>query len=580
MLGAFSQKLAQSGQTAGVIISVALMLFLGFAMTRITKALRLPDVTAYILTGIFIGPYCLNLIPASVIGGMDFISDIALAFIAFSVGEFFKLSTLKKSGLGVVVITLLEACMASVFVFVLTYFALGLDLAFCAVLAALASATAPASTVMTIRQTGAKGDFVETLLQIVALDDVVSLVAYSIAISIALAGSGNRGSSFETIIKPILANLFVLALGGFFGFLLKLLFRKRSTDNRLIVSLATLFAFCGVCALLGVSPLLGCMSMGMVYINLTNDANLFQQLAYFSPPVLLLFFVRSGLSFRLDTLFGAQNTLGSVPLILVGVLYFITRILGKYAGAWLGCLAVKKPRRTRDYLGLALIPQAGVAIGLAALGARTLGGEIGQDLQTIILASSVLYELIGPGCAKLALYLSHSYSTKLEELVDVEEPAEEAPQEPVRTETRDIFEIFLDSVCLDDALLTYLIDILKRRSEPEFAKLSHAAARTELKLDDFLAWLGNMELLAGEDEQACAAIMDKCLYRLEQEGETELIAALLSGDETTFKLFRTQAPELVHLPDATYEWYCRHYLDRYYPVRFILHHQGIEFPRA
>ena len=160
------------------------------------------------------------------------------------------------------------------------------------------------------------------------------------------------------------------------------------------------------------------------------------------------------------------------------------------------------------------------------------------------------------------------------------EPAEEAPQEPVRTETRDIFEIFLDSVCLDDALLTYLIDILKRRSEPEFAKLSHAAARTELKLDDFLAWLGNMELLAGEDEQACAAIMDKCLYRLEQEGEMELIAALLSGDETTFKLFRTQAPELVHLPDATYEWYCRHYLDRYYPVRFILHHQGIEFPRA
>ena len=155
-----------------------------------------------------------------------------------------------------------------------------------------------------------------------------------------------------------------------------------------------------------------------------------------------------------------------------------------------------------------------------------------------------------------------------------------APQEPVRTETRDIFEIFLDSVCLDDDLLTYLIDILKRHAEPEFTKLSHAAARTELKLDDFLAWLGNMELLAGEDEQACAAIMDKCLYRLEQEGEMELAAALLSGDETTFKLFRTQAPELVHLPDATYEWYCKNYLDRYYPVRFILHHQGIEFPQA
>ena len=427
MFGAFSQRLLSYGQTASVIISVALMLFLGFTMTRFTKALRLPDVTAYILTGILIGPYCLDMIPQSVISGMDFISDIALAFIAFSVGEFFRLSTLKKSGVGVIVITLLEACMASVFVFVLTYFILGLNLAFCAVLAALASATAPASTVMTIRQTGAKGDFVETLLQIVALDDVVSLVAYSIAISVALA-QGGAGGGFDVVIRPILVNCFVLVLGGFFGFLLKLLFRKRSTDNRLIVSLAMLFAFCGVCTLLDVSPLLGCMSMGMVYINLTDDSNLFQQLAYFSPPVLLLFFVRSGLGFRLDTLFGTQNTLGSVSLLAVGVLYFITRILGKYVGAWLGCFAVGKPKRTRDYLGLALIPQAGVAIGLAALGARTLGGEIGQDLQTIILASSVLYELIGPGCAKLALYLSRSYSTKLEDLVEVEEASAQAPK--------------------------------------------------------------------------------------------------------------------------------------------------------
>ena len=231
-----------------------------------------------------------------------------------------------------------------------------------------------------------------------------------------------------TVIALLSITALTPVLGGFFGFLLKLLFRKRSTDNRLIVSLATLFAFCGVCALLDVSPLLGCMSMGMVYINLTNDSNLFQQLAYFSPPVLLLFFVRSGLNFRLDALFGTQNTLGSVPLILVGVLYFITRIAGKYAGAWLGCLLVRKPNRTRDYLGRERILQACVAIGLAALGARTLGGEIGQDLQTIILASSVLYELIGPGCAKLALYLSRSYSTKLEELVEVDEAPDETPK--------------------------------------------------------------------------------------------------------------------------------------------------------
>ena len=137
---AISAMIASAQPIAAVIISVALMLFFGFAMTRITKLLRLPNVTAYIVAGILLGPYCLGLVPQRIIDGTDFLSDIALAFIAFSVGEFFKLSTLKKSGLGVIVITLLEACMASVFVFVLTYFALGLDLAFCAVLAALALA--------------------------------------------------------------------------------------------------------------------------------------------------------------------------------------------------------------------------------------------------------------------------------------------------------------------------------------------------------------------------------------------------------------------------------------------------------
>ena len=166
----------EAHSVAAIIISIALMLFCGFAMTRLTKRLRLPNVTAYIVTGILIGPFFMNLIPKSVIDGMDFLSDIALAFIAFSTGEFFTLSTLKKNGMKVVVITVLEACMASVVVFVATYCVLGVDLVFSIVLAALASATAPASTMMTIRQTGAHGDFVDTLLQVVALDDVVGLI--------------------------------------------------------------------------------------------------------------------------------------------------------------------------------------------------------------------------------------------------------------------------------------------------------------------------------------------------------------------------------------------------------------------
>lgn len=423
MLSPLFGDVMETNSVATVIISIALMLFSGFSMTRLTKRLRLPNVTAYIVVGILIGPFCLNLVPATVIDGMDFLSDIALAFIAFSTGEFFKLSTLKKNGVKVVIITVLEACLATVVVFIVTYCILGVDLGFSIVLAALASATAPASTVMTIRQTGAHGDFVDTLLQVVALDDVVGLIEYSVAISLALSVSlGSASVGATGILKPIGINLGVLLLGGLFGLFLKLLMpKKRSKDNRLIISVSLIFAFCGICALLDVSPLLGCMSMGTVYINITNDEKLFKQLNYFTPPILLLFFVRSGLSFRLDALVNNSTAVGNTPLLVIGVVYFVVRIVGKYAGAFLGCLITGKPKEVRNYLGLALIPQAGVAIGLAALGARTLGGETGVALETVILSSSVLYELVGPACAKLSLYLSKSYSNKIEDIVPVEE---------------------------------------------------------------------------------------------------------------------------------------------------------------
>ena len=422
----FATQIQSEQPVASIIISVALMMIAGFLLTRVTKLLRLPNVTAYIVAGILIGPYCLNLVPQRFIDGTSFLSDIALAFIAFSTGEFFKLDVLKKNGMKVVSITVFESVLASLLVFVLTFFILHMDLAFSIVLSALASATAPASTMMTIRQTGAKGDFVDTLLQVVALDDVVGLVLYSVAISIALASlSGSQGFSFQTIGKPILLNMLTLFIGACFGLAMKLFMpQSRSTDNKLIISVALLFAFCGVCVLLDVSPLLGCMVMGTVYTNIAENDKLFKQLGYFSPPILLLFFVRSGMNFKLDALFNASGDLDGVPLIVVGVSYFLVRIVGKYAGAWLGCFVVKKDKLVRNYLGLALIPQAGVAIGLAALGARTLGGTIGSDLETIILASSVLYELLGPGCAKLALYLSKSYSTRLEDVAVVEEVTE------------------------------------------------------------------------------------------------------------------------------------------------------------
>lgn len=421
MLNRLYEKLDTQSNAAVIIISVAIMLLCGFLMTRITKRLKLPNVTAYIVAGILIGPFCLDLVPQSVIEGTEFLADIALAFIAFSTGEFFRFSKLKNSVGKVVVITLAESLVASLFVFVLAFWILHLNLAFSIVLAALASATAPASTMMTIRQTGSKGDFVDTLLQVVAYDDIVALLAYSIAISVAVASSTGASFSIVNIIIPLMKNIGVLILGGVFGLFMKLLIhRKRSTDNRLIIAIALLFAFCGVCTAMDISPLLGCMSMGTVYVNISDDDKLFKQLNYFSPPILLLFFVRSGLSFDLNALVKPSGAIGGVSLLLIGILYFIVRIAGKYVGAFMGCLCVKKAATTRNYLGLALIPQAGVAIGLAALGARTLGEETGNALQTIILASSVLYELVGPACAKLSLYLSGSYSNKLEDIVPLE----------------------------------------------------------------------------------------------------------------------------------------------------------------
>ena len=407
------------------ILSIALMLAAGFLMTRVTKKLRLPNVTAYIVGGILAGPFVLNLVPQSVIEGTSFLPDIALAFIAFSTGEFFRLSALKKNGRKVITITVLEACGAAVLVFLTCRFILGLSLPFSIVLGALATATAPASTIMTIRQTGARGDFVETLLQVVALDDVVCLVLYSVAISLTTSVFTSTGFHLSSVLIPLGKTLLLLALGCAFGLLLKIsVGPKRSTDNRLIIAVAILFSYCGICAVVDVSPLLGCMAMGMVYINTTEDERMFRQLNYFSPPILLLFFFRSGLSFDLGSLFGNTGSIGSVPLLVIGVVYFLVRILGKYLGAWTGCRIVRKPPKVRNWLGLALIPQAGVAIGLSALGARALGGETGHALETIILSSSVLYELLGPGSAKLSLWLSGSYSKDLEDMAPVPEVTE------------------------------------------------------------------------------------------------------------------------------------------------------------
>ena len=380
---------------AVILLSVAIILLSGFLMTRLTKRLHLPNVSGYIMAGILIGPGVLDLVPRETVAGMDFVSDVALSFIAFGVGKFFKKEVLREAGGKVILITLLESLLAGVLVTVVMLLVFHLDPPFSLLLGAIATATAPASTMMTIDQYHARGPFVNLLLQVVAFDDVVCLLVFSVASTVVSAQGSVR---VETVLLPLLYNGGMMLLGAVFALILsRLLAHGRSTDNRLILAIAMLLGLSGICTALEVSPLLSCMVFGAVYINLTHDKVIYRQINAFKPPILSLFFVVSGMN--LDV--GALAAFGSI-----GVVYFLVRIVGKYAGAWLGCAATGMDRKSRDYLGLALVPQAGVAIGLAHLGRRILPGEYGSLLMTIILASSVLYELIGPACAKLALFRS------------------------------------------------------------------------------------------------------------------------------------------------------------------------------
>lgn len=405
--------LNQLNEETRVLLVLSVILFSGFIMTRLTNTLNMPKVSGYIMAGILIGPCCLNFIPKNMIDSMSFVSDLALAFIAFGVGKFFKKEVLMQTGKRIIVITISEALTAGILVTVLLKVIFHLNWDFALILGAIATATAPASTMMTINQYKAKGEFVDTLLQIVALDDVVCLLAFSV-VSAIINGRAAGSLHASDILIPIVYNFLVIGLGAFCGyFLSRLLIPARSRDNRLILVIAMLLGLSGICAAIDISPLLSCMVFGAVYINLTKDKKLFRQINNFTPPVMSIFFIISGMN--LDV--GALQAVGAV-----GVSYFLIRIVGKYLGTYISCLAMGTGREIRNYMGLALIPQAGVAIGLAFLGQRVLPPETGSMMLTIILASSVLYEMVGPVSAKAALFLSGSISYKKEQPEDPENP--------------------------------------------------------------------------------------------------------------------------------------------------------------
>lgn len=405
-----------SNTVAITIIAISAILVFGFLATRITKLLKLPNVTAYVGVGILIGPFCLDIIPKSVVSGSAFISDIALAFISFGIGEFFKLGVIKKNFKSITVITLIGIAVTSVLIFILTYFIFGLNLSVSIVLSSMSFVVSPVSTAMTIRQKDGKGDFVENLLSVIACKDVLGLILFSVAISVG-AGLSLGNVTFSSVIKPVLLNLFMIGLGFVLGLVLKALMARRSNDNRLIVSIALLFLLCGAGSMLGVSPLLGCMIMGAVYVNISGDEKLFKQIRYFSPPILLIYFVRSGLNFDLKALTTTGVT--AIPLIVLCLIYIVVQFIGKYAGAYLGSTLMKKPKEFKLNFGLALLPQAGIAIGLSELAARYLSGADGTVVKTIILSVGIICEIFGPVLADLALRRSGSYGAS-ETVVDEE----------------------------------------------------------------------------------------------------------------------------------------------------------------
>lgn len=400
-----------NGETR-ILLTLSIILFSGFIMTRMTNTLNMPKVSGYILAGILIGPFGLNFIPETIIDGMSFISDLALAFIAFGVGKFFKKEVLMRTGKRIIIITISEALAAGVLVTFLLKFMFHLNWDFALMLGAIATATAPASTMMTINQYKAKGEFVNTLLQIVALDDVVCLLSFSV-VSAIVNGNAAGSLSASDILVPLAYNILVIGLGIFCGyFLSRLLIPARSRDNRLILAIAMLLGLSGICAAIDISPLLSCMVFGAFYINLTEDKKLFRQINSFTPPVMSIFFIVSGMNLDI----GALSTVGAI-----GVCYFVIRIIGKYLGTYISCMAVKTSREIRNYMGFALIPQAGVAIGLAFLAQRMLPAETGNLLLTIILSSSVLYEMVGPVSARTALFLSGSISREKVEKPELED---------------------------------------------------------------------------------------------------------------------------------------------------------------
>ena len=412
---------------------VAILLLVALLSTRLMRIIKLPNVTGYIVTGIIMGPFVFGLlfnnftfdgIKEGIVHGyvdkISWVSSVALGFIAFSIGSSFKRATIKALGKRVIIITALEALGASLLVIIALVvahliFPQYVSWQIVLTLAAIASATAPAATLMVIKQYNARGPLVDTLLPVVALDDAAALILFAILFQIASALAGGTITIYAILVKPLLEILISLGIGVALGFLISLMnsfFKSR--NNRLIWCIFSIFAALGFYYLFK-SPMMGgfelsslliCMMAGAIYTNMVKESNrTLDVMDRFTSPIYMMFFVISGASLDLSIFFNSDGLI----VVIIAVIYIIFRVIGKWSGAYVGASITRCEPQVKKYLGFALIPQAGVAIGLSTTAYRLFSSNPSPECQkagalilAIILTSTLVYELIGPMVAKFA----------------------------------------------------------------------------------------------------------------------------------------------------------------------------------
>lgn len=377
-----------------VLLTIGIAMAAGLLVSRLARLVKLPNVTAFLVAGLVIGPCVGRIITEEQAASMNVISEAALGFIAYAIGGEFKLSYLKKIGKAPLTITFFQGMTTALCVDV-GLIVLGVPVPEALLLGAIALATAPAATLMVVRQYKANGPVTQMLLPVVAMDDALGLMVFSISSSVAAALLGGEMTVQSMLVAPLAEIVGSLALGSALGFVLGYCSRFfASRGNKLALSIALVLAGVGLCDMWGLSSLLVCMMIGAVMVNISQQHEvLMEQCDRFTPPLFLLFFVLSG----------AQLDLTVLPVVgLTGICYLLLRSIGKWCGTMLGALCVDADGNIRKYLGLTLLPQAGVAIGMSQLVSIKFPA-LASQINTIVLAGVLVFELVGPIVTKLAL---------------------------------------------------------------------------------------------------------------------------------------------------------------------------------